>query len=224
MKHSIALSLLSADFSNLSNVIELVNNSQADWCHLDIMDGVFVPNISFGMLVSECIGKYSRKPLDFHLMIKEPDKFIVEFHRLGASILNVHYEACLHLHRTIQRIRSLDMMAGVALNPHTPVSVLEEIAGDLDVVMLMSVNPGFGGQTFIENTIDKIARLKELLLRKNSNALIEIDGGVNFETGKRLIDAGADVLVAGSFVFNSQEQPLEIISQLKSLRVMDRYA
>ena len=217
MKHSIALSLLSADFSNLRNVIELANNSKADWIHLDIMDGVFVPNISFGMLVSECVGKYSRKPLDFHLMITEPDKFIADFHRLGASILNVHYEACLHLHRTVQRIRSLGMKAGVALNPHTPVSALEEIAGELDVVMLMSVNPGFGGQVFIENTIDKIVRLKELLLRKNSNALIEIDGGVNLETGKRLIDAGADVLVAGSFVFNAPEQPLEVIKRLKEL-------
>ena len=217
MKHSIALSLLSADFSNLRSVIELANNSNADWIHLDIMDGVFVPNISFGMLVSECVGKYSRKPVDVHLMIVDPDKFIDEFHRLGASVLNVHYEACLHLHRTIQRIRLLGVKAGVVLNPHTPVSVLEEIAGDLDVVMLMSVNPGFGGQKFIENTIDKIARLKELLLKKNSNALIEIDGGVNFETGKQLIDAGADILVAGSFVFNSPEKPLDIINQLKEL-------
>lgn len=208
--------MLSADFSNLRSDVEMVNNSQADWFHLDIMDGVFVPNISFGMPVTAAIQKYARKPLDVHLMIVEPDKFIDEFHKLGAEVLNVHYEACTHLHRTLQRIKACGMKAGVTLNPHTPVSVLEEIIQDVDVAMLMSVNPGFGGQKFIENTIDKTSRLKELILKRNSHALIEIDGGVNFETGKRLLQAGADVLVAGSFVFGAQN-PTETIAQLKAL-------
>lgn len=216
MNHLIAPSVLSADFSNLRSDVEMVNNSQADWFHLDIMDGVFVPNISFGMPVTAAIQKYARKPLDVHLMIVEPDKFIDEFHKLGAEVLNVHYEACTHLHRTLQRIKACGMKAGVTLNPHTPVSVLEEIIQDVDVVMLMSVNPGFGGQKFIENTIDKTSRLKELILKRNSHALIEIDGGVNFETGKRLLQAGADVLVAGSFVFGAQN-PTETIAQLKAL-------
>lgn len=208
--------MLSADFSNLRSDVEMVNNSQADWFHLDIMDGVFVPNISFGMPVTAAIQKYARKPLDVHLMIVEPDKFIDEFHKLGAEVLNVHYEACTHLHRTLQRIKACGMKAGVTLNPHTPVSVLEEIIQDVDVAMLMSVNPGFGGQKFIENTIDKTSRLKELILKRNSHALIEIDCGVNFETGKRLLQAGADVLVAGSFVFGAQN-PTETIAQLKAL-------
>lgn len=208
--------MLSADFSNLRSDVEMVNNSQADWFHLDIMDGVFVPNISFGMPVTAAIQKYARKPLDVHLMIVEPDKFIDEFHKLGAEVLNVHYEACTHLHRTLQRIKACGMKAGVTLNPHTPVSVLEEIIQDVDVAVLMSVNPGFGGQKFIENTIDKTSRLKELILKRNSHALIEIDGGVNFETGKRLLQAGADVLVAGSFVFGAQN-PTETIAQLKAL-------
>lgn len=208
--------MLSADFSNLRSDVEMVNNSQADWFHLDIMDGVFVPNISFGMPVTAAIQKYARKPLDVHLMIVEPDKFIDEFHKLGAEVLNVHYEACTHLHRTLQRIKACGMKAGVTLNPHTPVSVLEEIIQDVDVAMLMSVNPGFGGQKFIENTIDKTSRLKELILKRNSHALIEIDGGVNFETGKRLLQAGADVLVAGSFVFGAQN-PTETIAQIKAL-------
>lgn len=208
--------MLSADFSNLRSDVEMVNNSQADWFHLDIMDGVFVPNISFGMPVTAAIQKYARKPLDVHLMIVEPDKFIDELHKLGAEVLNVHYEACTHLHRTLQRIKACGMKAGVTLNPHTPVSVLEEIIQDVDVAMLMSVNPGFGGQKFIENTIDKTSRLKELILKRNSHALIEIDGGVNFETGKRLLQAGADVLVAGSFVFGAQN-PTETIAQLKAL-------
>ena len=216
MKHLVAPSLLSANFSDLRADIEKVNNSDADWFHLDIMDGVFVPNISFGMPVIQSVGKYCKKPLDVHLMIVEPDKFIDEFHQLGAYVLNVHYEACTHLHRTVQRIKSLGMKAGVTLNPHTQVPVLEEIIGDLDLVMLMSVNPGFGGQKFIENTIDKTIRLKELILRKNANALIEVDGGVNFEVGKKLLDAGVDVLVAGNFVFNSPN-PIETINKLKRL-------
>ncbi|MCB9017637.1 MAG: ribulose-phosphate 3-epimerase [Paludibacteraceae bacterium] len=216
MAHLIAPSLLSADFGNLRRDVEMINNSEADWLHLDIMDGVFVPNISFGMPIIASVGKFCTKPLDVHLMIVEPDKFIDDFHRLGASVLNVHYEACVHLHRSIQRIKSLGMKAGVTLNPHTPVSVLEEIVPDVDLVMLMSVNPGFGGQKFIENTIDKTRRLKELIVKRNSPAVIEIDGGVNYETGKRLLDAGADVLVAGSFVFGA-ENPTETISNLKRL-------
>lgn len=216
MAHLIAPSLLSADFANLRKDVEMINNSEADWLHLDIMDGVFVPNISFGMPVIASVGKYCTKPLDVHLMIVEPDKFIDEFHKLGAHVLNVHYEACTHLHRSIQRIKALGMKAGVTLNPHTPVSVLEEIVVDVDLVMLMSVNPGFGGQKFIENTIDKTRRLKELILRRNSKAIIEIDGGVNYETGKRLLEAGADALVAGSFVFGA-ENPTETISKLKAL-------
>ncbi|MCQ2193656.1 MAG: ribulose-phosphate 3-epimerase [Paludibacteraceae bacterium] len=216
MAHLIAPSLLSADFANLRKDVEMINNSEADWLHLDIMDGVFVPNISFGMPVIASVGKYCTKPLDVHLMIVEPDKFIDEFHKLGAHVLNVHYEACTHLHRSIQRIKALGMKAGVTLNPHTPVSVLEEIVVDVDLVMLMSVNPGFGGQKFIENTIDKTRRLKELILKRNSQAIIEIDGGVNYETGKRLLEAGADALVAGSFVFGA-ENPTETIARLKAL-------
>ncbi|MBP5457772.1 MAG: ribulose-phosphate 3-epimerase [Paludibacteraceae bacterium] len=216
MAHLIAPSLLSADFANLRKDVEMINNSEADWLHLDIMDGVFVPNISFGMPVIASVGKYCTKPLDVHLMIVEPDKFIDEFHKLGAYVLNVHYEACTHLHRSIQRIKALGMKAGVTLNPHTPVSVLEEIIVDVDLVMLMSVNPGFGGQKFIENTIDKTRRLKELILKRNSKAIIEIDGGVNYETGKRLLDAGADALVAGSFVFGA-ENPTDTIAKLKAL-------
>ncbi|MBO5799802.1 MAG: ribulose-phosphate 3-epimerase [Paludibacteraceae bacterium] len=216
MNHLIAPSLLSADFSNLRADFDMINKSEADWLHLDIMDGVFVPNISFGMPVVESAQKYCEKPLDVHLMIVEPDKFIDTFHKLGAHVLNVHYEACTHLHRTIQRIKQLGMKAGVTLNPHTPVSALEEIVSDVDLVMLMSVNPGFGGQKFIEGIVDKTSRLKELIEKKNSNAVIEIDGGVNFETGKRLLAAGADVLVAGSFVFSS-ENPTETIAKLKRL-------
>lgn len=216
MNHLVAPSLLSADFSNLRADFDMINRSEADWLHLDIMDGVFVPNISFGMPVVESAQKYCEKPLDVHLMIVEPDKFIDDFHKLGAHVLNVHYEACTHLHRTVQRIKQLGMKAGVTLNPHTPVTALEEIVADVDLVMLMSVNPGFGGQKFIESIVDKTARLKELIEKKNSNAVIEIDGGVNFETGKRLLTAGADVLVAGSFVFSS-ENPTETIAKLKRM-------
>ena len=216
MKHLIALSLLSADFSNLRADIEMVNNSDTDWFHLDIMDGVFVPNISFGIPVVECVNKYCQKPLDVHLMLANPDKFIDQFHQLGASVLNVHYEACTHLHRTVQKIKSLGMKAAVTLNPHTPVCLLEEIITDLDVVMLMSVNPGFGGQKFIENTTGKASRLKELILKKNAQTLIEVDGGVNLETGRKLLDVGVDVLVAGNFVFNSPD-PVDTINKLKNL-------
>lgn len=216
MSHLIAPSMLSADFSNLQKDIAMVNNSEADWFHLDIMDGVFVPNLSFGIPVVEAINKYATKPLDVHLMIVEPEKYVEQFRKAGAYLINVHYEACTHLHSTIQKIKKLGAKAGVTLNPHTPVSLLEEIMPDLDLVMLMSVNPGFGGQKFIENTIDKTRRLKELVERRNSNTLIEIDGGVNYDTGKRLLEVGADVLVAGSFVFGA-ENPTETIAQLKKL-------
>lgn len=209
-------SLLSADFGNLQRDLEMLNESQADWYHLDVMDGVFVPNISFGFPVMEAMAKYATKPLDVHLMIVQPEKFIKEVKALGAKVMNVHYEACTHLHRVVQQIKAEGMMAGVTLNPHTPVSVLEEIIGDLDLVMLMSVNPGFGGQKFIEHSVGKTRRLKELIERTGSKALIEIDGGVNRETGARLVAAGADVLVAGSAVFKAHS-PAEEIKALKSL-------
>ena len=209
-------SLLSADFLHLSKDIEMVNRSQADWFHLDIMDGVFVPNISYGLPVVSQIKKIATKPLDVHLMIVQPERYVEAFHKAGADILTVHYETCTHLHRTIQQIKSHGMKAGVSLNPHTPVSLLEDVIEDIDVVLLMSVNPGFGGQSFIEQTINKVDKLKKLIMESNSHTLIEIDGGVNFETGKRLVNAGADALVAGSFVFNSPD-PEANIKGLKEL-------
>lgn len=209
-------SLLSADFLHLSKDIEMVNRSQADWFHLDIMDGVFVPNISYGLPVVSQIKKMATKPLDVHLMIVQPERYVEAFHKAGADILTVHYEACTHLHRTIQQIKAQGMKAGVSLNPHTPVSLLEDVIKDIDIVLLMSVNPGFGGQSFIEQTINKVDKLKKLIMESNSHTLIEIDGGVNFETGKRLVNAGADALVAGSFVFNSPD-PEANIKGLKEL-------
>lgn len=209
-------SLLSADFANLQRDLEMLNDSQCDWFHLDVMDGVFVPNISFGFPVMEAMAKYAKKPLDVHLMIVQPEKFVKEVKKLGAQVMNVHYEACTHLHRVVQQIKAEGMMAGVTLNPHTPVSVLEEIAPELDLVMLMSVNPGFGGQKFITSAVEKTKKLRELLDCTGSKALIEIDGGVNRETGRLLVDAGADVLVAGSAVFNAPSPQEEIIA-LKSL-------
>ena len=209
-------SLLSADFGNLQHDLEMLNQSECDWYHLDVMDGVFVPNISFGFPVMQAMAKHATKPLDVHLMIEHPEKFLKEVKALGAKVMNVHYEACTHLHRVIQQIKAEGMMAGVTLNPHTPVSLLEDIIADLDLVMLMSVNPGFGGQKFIEHTIDKTIRLRQLIERSGSKALIEIDGGVNRETGKRLVEAGADVLVAGSAVFKA-DNPVEEVHILKNL-------
>lgn len=210
----IAPSLLAADFGNLQKDVEMVNKSQADWHHIDVMDGVFVPNISYGMPVIKAIQKYATKPLDVHLMIVDPTRYIGNFADLGAEILTVHYEACTHLHRTLQAIKAAGMKTGVALNPHTPIHLLEAIVQDIDVVCLMSVNPGFGGQSFIENTYQKVSNLKALIKRKNANTLIEIDGGVNSGNAKRLVEAGADVLVAGSFVFKS-ENPTNTIKNLK---------
>ena len=209
-------SLLSADFGNLQRDIEMLNSGACDWFHLDVMDGVFVPNISFGFPVMEAMARSAQKPLDVHLMIVEPQKFLPQVKALGAKVMNVHYEACTHLHRVVQQIKDAGMMAGVTLNPHTPVCVLEEIAADLDLVMLMSVNPGFGGQRFIEHSVDKTRRLRELVDRTGSHALIEIDGGVNRETGARLVEAGADVLVAGSAVFKAADPKAEI-EALKNL-------
>ena len=209
-------SLLSVDFGNMQRDIEMLNASECDWYHLDVMDGVFVPNISFGFPVMQAMAKHATKPLDVHLMIVQPEKFIKEVKALGARVMNVHYEACIHLHRVIQAIKAEGMMAGVTLNPHTPVSVLEEIAPELDLVMLMSVNPGFGGQKFIPSMVEKTRKLRELLNRTGSKALIEIDGGVNRETGKLLVEAGADVLVAGSAVFGAHD-PVAEVAALKAL-------
>ena len=212
----IAPSVLAADFANLQRDSEMLNESQADWFHIDIMDGVFVPNISFGMPVLKAIAKHATKPLDVHLMIVNPDQYIETFAELGSAVLTVHYEACDHLHRTLQKIKSCGMKAGVALNPHTPISVLESIIKDVDVVCIMSVNPGFGGQSFIEETFTKVEELKAMITKKGSNALIEIDGGVTNKNAKQLIDAGADVLVAGSYVFGA-EDPIKTIEGLKAL-------
>ena len=209
-------SLLSVDFGNMQRDIEMLNASECDWYHLDVMDGVLVPNISFGFPVMQAMAKHATKPLDVHLMIVQPEKFIKEVKALGARVMNVHYEACIHLHRVIQAIKAEGMMAGVTLNPHTPVSVLEEIAPELDLVMLMSVNPGFGGQKFIPSMVEKTRKLRELLNRTGSKALIEIDGGVNRETGKLLVEAGADVLVAGSAVFGAPD-PVAEVAALKAL-------
>lgn len=216
MSHLIAPSLLAANFLNLEQDIEMLNRSDADWLHLDIMDGVFVPNISFGFPIINRLKEKTDKPLDVHLMIVEPEKFIEEIADAGAYSMNVHFEACIHLHRVVNEIKKHDMKAAVTLNPHTPVALLEDIINELDMVLIMSVNPGFGGQKFINHSIEKVEALKNLIIRKNSHALIEVDGGVNLETGKSLIDAGADVLVAGNFVFASND-PISTIRDLKSL-------
>ena len=216
MEKLIAPSLLAADFANLQRDSRMLNESEADWFHIDIMDGVFVPNISFGMPVLKAIAKHAKKPLDVHLMIVDPDRYIEEFAALNAAILTVHYEACTHLHRSLQKIKSYGMKAGVALNPHTPVHVLQDIIHDIDLVCLMSVNPGFGGQSFIEKTFEKVIDLKALITAKGAKTLIEIDGGVTDANARRLTEAGADVLVAGSYVFKSDD-PKATIAGLKAI-------
>jgi ribulose-phosphate 3-epimerase len=212
----IAPSVLAADFANLQRDIEMINSSEADWFHIDIMDGVFVPNISFGMPVLDAIQKHAKKTIDVHLMIVDPDRYIATFKKLGADILTVHYEACTHLHRTLQAIKAEGMKAGVALNPHTNVDLLEDVIQDIDLVCIMSVNPGFGGQSFIENTYAKVEKLKALIHKKNASTLIEIDGGVTNKNAQQLVAAGADVLVAGSYVFSAQD-PIATIAHLKQL-------
>ncbi|RXF70378.1 ribulose-phosphate 3-epimerase [Arcticibacter tournemirensis] len=216
MNHLIAPSVLAADFANLQRDITMVNESEADWFHIDIMDGVFVPNISFGFPVLEAIRKYAGKPLDVHLMITDPDRYLESFAKAGASVITVHYEACPHLHRTIGAIKDLGCKAGVALNPHTPVHLLEDIIQDVDLVLIMSVNPGFGGQKFIQRTFEKIRTLKQMAVERNNSLLIEVDGGVNLSNAGQLISCGANVLVAGNFVFTAND-PKSVISDLKNL-------
>jgi ribulose-phosphate 3-epimerase len=216
MKTIISPSMLSCDFANIQCDVEMINASSADWFHIDVMDGVFVPNISFGFPVLSAMKKHATKPMDVHIMIENPDAYIQDFKNAGADILTVHFEACRHLHRTIQAIKAAGMKAGVALNPHTPVSLLSDVIADLDLVLIMSVNPGFGGQKFIDHAVEKVKQTRLLIQATNSSALIEVDGGVNLETGKRLVDAGANALVAGSFVFNA-ENPTQTIQDLKNL-------
>ena len=213
----ISPSVLSCDFANVQRDVEMINNSDADWFHIDIMDGVFVPNISFGFPVMKAIKRHAKKPLDVHLMIDNPDQYIEDFASAGADILTVHFEACIHLHRTINAIKEAGMKAGVAINPHTSITVLEEVLDSLDLVLIMSVNPGFGGQKFIESSIGKVAKLREMKTNLNPDLIIEVDGGVNLETGNRLVEAGASALVAGSFVFKSEE-PINTIKALKALK------
>lgn len=217
MKYFIAPSVLSADFGNLERDCKMINNSAADWFHIDIMDGMFVPNYSFGFPVLKAIQKVAQKPLDVHLMIVDPDRYIKQFAEHGANVISVHYEACTHLHRSIQNIKSFNVKAGVAINPHTSINLLEDVINDIDLVCMMSVNPGFGGQKFINNTYSKISDLKNLIIKKNANVLIEIDGGVDLNNYIKLLETGADVLVAGNTVFNS-ENPIKTIETLKSLK------
>ena len=220
MKTLISPSLLSANFIDLKSDIDMINKSEADWLHMDVMDGVFVPNISFGFPVLEALSKVCTKPLDVHFMIERPERYIEQTAKIGAMMMNVHYEACVHLHRTIQQIHAAGMKAGVTLNPSTPVSVLEDIIGDLDMVLLMSVNPGFGGQKFIENTIKKVGRLRQLIKESHSHALIEVDGGVQAETAPRLVKAGVNVLVSGSYVFKSTD-PISTIHAMKEIKQLE---
>lgn len=216
MNHLVAPSMLSADFANIQRDVEMINNSKADWFHIDVMDGMFVPNISFGFPVIKAIKKHAKKPMDVHLMIVDPDRYLQHFKDAGADILTVHVEACTHLHRTIQAIKALGMKAGVAINPHTPVNALSEIIADIDLVCVMSVNPGFGGQSFIEKTYGKITQLNEMIRSSKSNALIEIDGGVDLKNYTKLLEAGANVLVAGNTIFTSTN-PTQTIAELKKL-------